>query len=112
MEPRPIELEFADGRKYTLEFDRSSVAFAEKRGFSGDNFDAQAMNSVTDLFFLAFRMHHPQLSKEQTNKILFEELGGLTDEMAQRLVDLFNKPYLALTNTEGKPKNPNLTVIM
>ena len=112
MEPRPIELEFTDGRKYTLEFDRSSVAFAEKRGFSGDNFDDMAMNAVTEFFFLAFRMHHPQLSKEQTNKILFDDLGGLSEAMMQRLVELYNKPYLTLTNEDGKPKNPNLTVIM
>lgn len=98
------------GREYTLEFNRESVRFAEQRGFSIQDVDKQPLVKLPELFFYAFRMHHMNVSKEKTDKILFDDLGGMPEGMAERLGALYTAPYDALINKENKPKNPNVTV--
>lgn len=110
----PIILKYDDGTEYTLEFNRESVDYAERTGFNPDKFDAQTMVMTTQFFWLAFRMHHPTISKKKTDSILFDDLGGLTDEMTRRLVELYNEPYNALENKseDGGTKNPKMSVIL
>ena len=99
------------GKDYTLEFSRESVQFAEQRGFSVNDLDRFSMVKIPELFFYAFRMHHPNISKGQTDDILFNKLGGMTDGMAERLGELYALPYQALDGG-SKPKNPKVTVDM
>lgn len=107
----PIILKFED-KEYTLEFDREAIAYAESIRFNPDDFNLKAQTSATLFFHLAFRMHHPELTKEETDNILYDDLGGLSQEMIDRLIELYNKPYKELMNKSGKPKNARLTVIM
>lgn len=110
---KPIVLKYEDGTEYTLEFNRASVKYAERQGFSADKFEKAPMSAITELFHLAFRMHHPQLSKEQTESILVDDLGGLSEQMSERLVALYNKPYEEIANDNGgAPKNSGLTIVM
>lgn len=99
-----------NNRDYTLEFNRESVMFAEQRGFNINDIDKYPMVMIPLLFFYAFRMHHRNISKEKTDKILFEDLGGMPDGMAERLGALYSLPYDALASDE--PKNPDMTVEM
>lgn len=108
----PIVLKYEDGREYTLEFNRDTVKYAERQGFSADKFEKMPMSAIMEIFHLAFRMHHPQLSKEQTESILVDDLGGLSEKMSERLVALYNKPYEEIANDNGKPKNSSLTIVM
>ena len=111
---KPIILHDAEeGVDYTLEFDRDSVRFAEARGFDIADVGKFPMTKVPELFFYAFRMHHKSVSREKTDRILFEYLGGLPDGMAERLGALYSAPFEALTADEGKPaKNARITVEM
>jgi hypothetical protein len=97
-------------RDYTLEFNRESVSFAEMHGFKTDDIDECAMTRIPELFYYAFRMHHMNVSREKTDKILFEDLGGATPELIERLAQLFTEPYRALYNATGKSKNPRVTM--
>lgn len=99
------------GKDYMLEFSRESVTFAEQRGFSLDDLGRYPMAKMPELFFYSFRMHHPNISKSQTDKILFEKLGGMPEGMAERLGELYAVPYEALNNT-GEAKNVSMTVEM
>lgn len=99
------------GKDYTLEFSRESVMFAEQRGFSLDDLGRYPMAKMPELFFYSFRMHHPNISKSQTDKILFEKLGGMPEGMAERLGELYAVPYEALNNT-CEAKNVSMTVEM
>lgn len=96
--------------EYTLEFSRESVTFAENHGFTMDDFDEKLMTRVPQLFYYAFRMHHPRMTQAMTDKILFEDLGGISKEVSGRLVELYSAPYETLINTEGTPKNSKVTV--
>ena len=109
----PIILhDIENGKDYTLEFNRESVKFAEARGFDIDDVGRFPMTKIPELFFYAFRMHHKNVSREKTDRILFEELGGLPEGVAERLGALYSVPYEALNgkNKEGKKGNPRMTV--
>ncbi len=108
----PIILKYEDGTVYTLEFDRDTVAYAEKAGFKRTEITNNEMTMIPQLFFLAFRMHHPTMSKEKANKILFDDLGGMTEALSARLIELYNAPYITLFNESGEAKNPKLTVVL
>lgn len=110
--PEPLTLKYPDGTTYTLEFNRESVVFAETRGISVDAVGERLMTMLPEFFFCAFRMHHPQLKKTKTDKILFEDLGGLTTKQLERLILLFNEPYKTLVSEDEEQKNAKLTVIM
>lgn len=115
-EINPIVISFADtGTEYTLEFNRTVIKQAENNGFKMDIFSENSnlysypMTNIEDLFYYAFQMHHRGMSKALTNKILYDDLGGLSNEFIQKLVLLYTLAYSSLIN-EGAPKNANVTV--
>lgn len=99
------------GMDYTLEFNRESIRFAEARGFDIDDVGKYPMSKLPELFFYAFRMHHKNVSREKTDRILFDDLGGLPKGVAERLGALYAAPFEALSQNEEKQvKNPKVTV--
>jgi hypothetical protein len=111
---KPLVLTDNDtGEKYTLEFSRESVKFAEARGFNLDDVAKLPMTKIPELFFYAFRMHHKNIARERTDRILFEDMGGMPDGMLERLGMLYSAPFEALANAtaeDGEPKNAKVTV--
>ena len=108
----PIILKYEDGREYTLEFNRNSVVFAEKNGFDINNVGSQLMTRIPELFWYAFRMHHPSVTQKQAEHILFEDMGGITEDITERLISLYNQPYMSLLSGDGEPKNAQMKVIL
>lgn len=98
--------------EFVLEFNRESVKFAEDRGFSMDDVGNKPMTGIPDLFFYAFRMHHKNVARDKTDKILFDKLGGLTSGMIERLGQLYAAPFDCLISDEDAPKNSKMTVEM
>ena len=109
---KPIVLRDDVGNVYVLEFNRDTIKFAEARGFKVQVLeDGVSMSAIEELFFYAFRMHHPNMSKANTDKILYEDLGGLHEGMLERLVELFLTPFNTLIATsEDAVKNSKMTV--
>ncbi len=99
-----------DGISYTLEFTRESVKFAEQRGFDINDVSRFPMTKLPELFFYAFRAHHKNVSRDKTDKILFEKMGGIPDGLIERLGQLYAVPFMALTDEEGEAKNSRVTV--
>ena len=88
------------GREYTLEYSRRTVAKAEQAGLDVNALESKSMTMIPLLFWGAFLMHHPQMTREQTDKILFDGLGGLNaDEMAH-LGKLYAAPFQTLIASE------------
>lgn len=93
---------------YTLEFNRESVIFAENHGF--DVMHMKPMTDTYNLFYYAFRMHHRNMSRQQTDRIIDEEfggIGGIPEGVIDRLCELYNEPFEA---QKSKAKNARLTV--
>lgn len=108
---KPIIIHDAENETdYTLEFNRESVRFAEARGFDIEDVGKYPMTKLPELFYYAFRMHHKNISREKTDRILFEELGGLPEGAAERLGALYAAPFEALSNKDDKAKNSKMTV--
>lgn len=108
---KPIILKSKD-TEYTLEFSRESVKFAEQRGFKIDNVTDYPMTAIPELFFFDFRMHHANVARNQTDKILFEEMGGLPEGMLSRLMELYSQPFETLIGENEARKNSKWTVEM
>lgn len=109
---KPIVITMEDGKEYTLEYNRDAVVAAEEDGFITDDIDVKMMLRIPQLFYFAFYKNHPEVTREKSDDILFNQLGGLSQEMTQRLAELYADAYTSLMNNEGKPKNPKVRVRM
>lgn len=103
---KPIIIK-SDTEEFTLEFNRESIKFAEMRGFKIDEVSSFPMTKVPELFFYAFRMHHKNISRERTDKLLFEELGGIPEGLIERLGELYAQPFEALNIVEEGEERKN-----
>ena len=85
-----------DGKVYTLEFDRETVLWAEQtRDFSVQDLSRLPMSKIYEFFWLSFRMHHKNVAKEKTDKII-DSWGGirhLPDGLMERLGELWAQAY-------------------
>lgn len=101
-----------NGITYVLEFNRESVRFAEKNGFNIINVKDYSVTGSEDLFFYAFRMHHRNIARNQTDKLIQRWGGALPESLLLRLIDLYNQT--ANSNTiqmdEEAEKNTSLTL--
>lgn len=110
-ETRPAPMRIVDpdsGETYTLDFDRQSVKFAEQRGFEVTAIAEHPETGIADLFFYAFRKNHKGVARANTDKML-EELGGLLTEEVSRLQELYVASISSL-NVDGERKNSRLRV--
>lgn len=95
-----------EGREYTLEFNRKSVKKAEQSGLDINALGSKSMTMVSLLFWGAFLMHHPHMTQEQTDKILFDGLRGLNSEELEYLGKLYAEPFQTLVASEEEGENP------
>ena len=110
---KPLTLRDTEsGEEFVLEFNRESIRFAEARGFDINDVAKYPLTKIPELFFYAFRMHHKNIARERTDRILFDDLGGLPDGALERLALLYSEPFNALTNTaeNGESKNSKVMV--
>ncbi len=106
--------------EYTLEFSRDTVRFAEARGFIPDEIDKYPMTKIYEFFWLAFRMHHHNMAKANTDKII-DDWGGIQnipEGLLERLGQLYAAPFGTLTEDETdeekeeREKNRKVTVLL
>lgn len=100
--PKPVILQDEEtDNAYTLEFSRDSIRFAERQGFAVQDLGRFPATNVPLLFFYAFRMHHKHMAQRQTDAIL-EDMGGLSPELMERLIQLYNAPMSSLIASEDE----------
>lgn len=81
------------GKKYTLEFDKASVKFAENNNFNITSVGDKPMNGIEELFFYSFRKNHKkEVTREQTDKML-DALRPYPDGFVTRLASLYAAPF-------------------
>lgn len=94
------------GEKYTLEFNRESVKFAEARGFAIMDIEKYPM-TLYDFFFYAFRMHHRNVARDKTDKLIDEGFGGiagLPEALIERLVELYAQTFGTAVEEDENPR--------
>lgn len=99
------------GKVYELDFNRDAVRFAEMREFELEHIKRYPNTKIPEFFFYAFRKNHKSLAKSQTDELL-EKIGGVTPEILERLILLYNQAALThvIANDEDNVKNENMTV--
>jgi hypothetical protein len=99
-----------DGTTYTLQFNRNSVVSAERAGLRVDMIGEQPMTMLPLLFYAAFKMHQPKITREETDAILFDKLGGLNPALIERLAQLYSEPTKTLIRTDDYGDEKNVTI--
>jgi hypothetical protein len=102
------------GERYTLDFTRESVMFAQNRGFKVGEVREFPTINIKKLWYYAFRANHKSLAENQTDK-LFDKLfpDGMFPTHINRLVELYEQAAydkLVLLEEDSDGKNPNVTV--
>ena len=100
------------GKKYELDFNRESVNFVESHGYKIDETFEYPNLNIPKLFYYAFRAHHKNVSMNKTRELL-DAMGGITDDIAVRLVDLYQQATASnnvLQDKEDLAKNSRVTV--
>lgn len=94
-----------EGREFTLDYTRKTVVKAERAGLDVQAMDSKPMTMIYLMFWGAFQAHHPQMTQEQTDKILDEQFGGIEglsavkNDEGETLMEHLGKLYAAPFNT-------------
>lgn len=89
-----------DGKDYTLEFTRRTVAEMEKKGFIASDITDKPMTNLPALFAGAFLAHHRFVKEDIINDI-YSKLTKKED-LIGKLAEMYNEPILALVEEPEK----------
>ena len=104
------------GKVYTLEFNRKTVERMERGGFIVSEASSKPLTGVATLFHGAFYKNHPGITREQTDKMLYDISSSDKLRLFDRLAALYNEPINALLGGDEddavEGKNAKFTVEM
>lgn len=83
-----------DGKDYTLEFTRRTVAEMEKKGFIASDITEKPMTTLPALFAGAFLAHHRFVKGDVIDNI-YSKLTKKED-LIGKLAEMYNEPILTL----------------
>lgn len=99
-----ITIKDENGKEYSLEFNRRTVANMESNGFI---LDLDKPNTVIEgLFYGAFQMHHKRIDRDEVRKIWAAQTGK--EKLLTALVKAYQKPLedLMAEPEDADPENP------
>lgn len=97
-----------EGKEYTLEFTRRTVAEMEKKGFIASEITDKPMTTLPALFAGAFLAHHRFVKEDVINNI-YTKLTKKED-LIGKLAEMYNEPIMALVEEPEEDKgNVNWT---
>lgn len=97
---KPLVIENKEtGKSLTIEFNRATIMQMDRLGLIGSDFAEQfgksPLATAGTLFYWGLKMHQPEITQEEAESILFDEVG-LSDEIMTRLGELFMTPYTSI----------------
>lgn len=98
---KQLKFEF-EGKEYTLEFNRRTVAEMEKKGFIASEITDKPMSTLPALFAGAFLVHH-RFVKQDTIENIFSKLTKKED-LIGKLAEMYNEPIMALVEEPEESK--------
>lgn len=91
-----------DGKDYTLEFTRRTVAEMERKGFIASDITDKPMTTLPALFAGAFLAHHRYVKPDVIDTI-FSKLTKKED-LIGKLAEMYNEPILTLVEEPEEDK--------
>lgn len=98
---KQLNFEF-EGKEYTLEFNRRTVAEMEKKGFIASEITDKPMSTLPALFAGAFLAHH-RFVKAEVIENIFSKLTKKED-LIGKLAEMYNEPIMALVEEPAESK--------
>lgn len=91
-----------EGKEYTLEFTRRTVAEMEKKGFIASEITDKPMTTLPALFAGAFLANH-RFVKQDVIENIYSKLTN-KESLIGKLAEMYNEPIMALVEEpeEGK----------
>lgn len=83
-----------EGKEYTLEYTRRTIAEMEKKGFVVSEIDNKPMTLLPAMFAGAFLAHHRFVKEDVINDI-YSKLTKKED-LIGKLAEMYNEPIMAL----------------
>lgn len=83
-----------EGKEYTLEYTRRTIAEMEKKGFIASEIDDKPMTLLPAMFAGAFLAHHRFVKEDVINDI-YSKLTKKED-LIGKLAEMYNEPIMAL----------------
>ena len=101
--------------EYILEFNRDTFKKTEAAGIPFSRIDelennaADALEVLPELWFRAFQMHHPSMTREKAEEIYhsMENKGGNGETdfgLVQALIEIYSEPVVTLYEEPGNTK--------
>lgn len=94
-----------EGKDYTLEFTRRTVAEMEKKGFVASEITDKPMTTLPALFSGAFLAHH-RFAKSEVIDEIYSKLTK-KEELIGKLAEMYNEPIMTLVE-EPEPAVGNV----
>lgn len=91
-----------EGKEYTLEFNRRTVAEMEKKGFIASDITEKPMTTLPALFAGAFLANHRFVKPDVIDKIYFKLTKR--QELVGKLAEMYNEPIMALVEEPEESK--------
>ena len=85
---KTISFDF-EGKTYTLEYNRKTVATLERQGFNPDDIETKPMLTLPAFFYGAFMANHPTVKRELVDKILSKLPNKMG--MVTKLAEMYNE---------------------
>ena len=95
-----------EGKDYTLEFTRRTVAEMERKGFIASEIMDKPMTSLPTLFAGAFLAHH-RFEKQEVINAIFNKLTKKED-LIGKLAEMYNEPIMALVEEPNEDDKGNV----
>lgn len=95
-----------EGKEYTLEYTRNSVATMERQGFNLNEIENKPMTTLPKLFAGAFLAHHPGIKQEKIINI-FDHITNKA-ELTIKLAEMYNDPIATLVD-DPEEKEGNIS---
>lgn len=96
-----------EGKSYTLEFTRRTVAEMEKKGFVASDVETRPMTILPQLFRGAFLAHH-RSEKEETMNAIYKHMTN-KEELIGKLAEMYNEPIMSLLEEPEEGDKGNVT---
>ena len=91
-----------DGKEYTLEYTRKTVAEMERKGFIASEITDKPMTTLPALFAGAFLANH-RFVKQEVVDTIFSKLTN-KEALIGKLAEMYNEPILTLVEEPTEDK--------
>ncbi len=98
---KKVTITTADGKKYTLAFNRKTAAMYNDLGYTANDLREKALAAVPVFIWCAFKANHPSIKQSKTETIWDELSRKSRNDVLDALVEMYSDTYTSLLGDEN-----------